>query len=188
MVLGPGGCSQHCSRQRALSLLSLRHGRERCRRRRPPISTGFSVPSIGGSLQWAVSASSSLEWGYYNNSGVSSGVNISGDVAYLSESKFHPFSMVLSAGRSWGFSGLPNYEYAGLGLSQLVNVGRWNFYVFRLCELSAGDGPLEVFSGVPGVEETLGVPPVQVGPDNGQGVLTNFSPQVSNIAGEACSA
>jgi hypothetical protein len=146
-----------------------------------PVSTGFSIPTFGGSLNWAVSASSSLDWGYYSQSGLSSGVSISGDVGYLSESKFHPFSMVLTAGRSWGFSGLPNYWNVGLGLSQLINVGRWNFtisdYMSYLPETATGG-----VSGVVGVGD-LGVPPVQVGPDSGQGVLTNYSPQIGNNAG-----
>lgn len=143
-----------------------------------PISTGFSLPTVGGSLQWAVSASTSLDWGYYSQSGAATGLNISGDVGYLSENKFHPFSLVLAAGRTWGFSGQPDYEYASLGMSQVVNVGRWDLtfsdYLSYLPETATGG-----FSGVVGVGD-LGVPPVQIGPDSGQGILTNYSPQVSN--------
>lgn len=147
-----------------------------------PISTGFSLPTLGGSLQWAATAYGSLDWGYYNQSGVAKGIGFSGDLAYLSESKFHPFSLVFAGGRTWGFSGLPNYGFASLGMSQLVNVGRWNYtfsdYVSYLPQTSTGGG-----SGVVGVGD-LGVPPVQVGPDAGQGVLTNYSPQISNnVAG-----
>lgn len=146
-----------------------------------PVSTGFSLPTIGGSLQWAVSASSSLSWGYYNQSGASQGANLSGDLAYLSVSKFRPFSMVLSAGRTWGWSGQPSFEFASLGLSQLVNVGRWNF-VFSDNASYLPETATPGLSGVAGVGD-LGVPPVQTGPDAGQGVLTNYSPQVSNGGG-----
>ena len=52
-----------------------------------PISTGFALPTTLGSLQYAVSASQSLIWGYYGNSGEVSATNLSGDVAYLSNSK-----------------------------------------------------------------------------------------------------
>jgi len=132
-------------------------------------------------LQWAVSASSSLDWGYYSGSGAAVGTSVSGDVAYLSESKYHPFSMVLAAGNTWGWSGEPSYRFASLGLSQLINVGRWNFTIsdnVSYLPETATSG----LSGVPGVGD-LGVPPIQVGPDSGQGLLTNYSPQVSNTAG-----
>ena len=146
-----------------------------------PISTGFTLPSLGGSLQWAVTGSGSLDWGYYNTGGVAPGLVLSGDVAYLSESQFHPFSMVLSAGRNWGWSGQPSYQFAGLGLSQVVNVGRWNFTfsdnVNYLPQTATGS-----LSGIAGIGD-LGVPPVQTGPDAGQGVLTNYSPRVSNSGG-----
>jgi len=146
-----------------------------------PISTGFSIPSVGGSLQWAVSASSSFDWGYYSKSGATGGTSVSGDVAYLSESKYHPFSMVLAAGNTWGWTKQPSYRFASLGLSQLINVGRWNFTlsdnVSYLPQTATSN-----LSGVPGVGD-LGVAPIQIGPDGGQGLLTNYSPQVSNAAG-----
>ena len=146
-----------------------------------PISTGFSIPSFGGSLNWAVTGSGTLDFGYYNKSGVAPGAAISGDVAYLSESKFRPFSMVLSAGKSWGWSGQPSYGYASLGLSQLVNVGRWNFtFSDSVSYLPSTATP--GLSGVAGVGD-LGVPPVQTGPDAGQGILTNYSPLVTNSGG-----
>src|SRR5579871_641093 len=89
--------------------------------------------------------------------------------------------MVLSAGRSWGWHGQPSYGFASLGLSQLFNVGRWNITLadsVNYLPETATPG----LSGVPGVGD-LGVQPVQVGPDTGQGVLTNFSPEVTNNAG-----
>jgi len=145
-----------------------------------PISTGFSIPTIGGSLRYAVSASESLDWGYYTQSGIGAGTNFSGDVAYLSDSKYRPFSMVFSGGWTWGVRGEPSYGFAGLGLSQVFNVKRWNFVladnVSYLPNTATGG-----LSGVPGLGD-LGVSPVQVGPTTGQGVLTNYSPQVTNTA------
>src|SRR5665213_1982800 len=92
-----------------------------------PISTGFGIPRVAGTLQWAVTGSETLSWGYYANSGAAAATNLSGDMAYLSNSKQDPFSMVFAAGRSWSTSGEPSYTFLSLGLSQVINVGRWNF-------------------------------------------------------------
>ena len=92
-----------------------------------PISTGFALPTTLGSLQYAVSASQSLIWGYYGNSGVGAATNLTGDIAYLSDSKKDPFSLVFSGGHSFSESGQGSYNFLNLGFSQVANVGRWNF-------------------------------------------------------------
>lgn len=145
-----------------------------------PISTGFSIPTIGGSLRYAVSASESLDWGYYSQSGIAAGTNLSGDLAYVSQSKYHPFSMVLAGGRTWGTHGEPSYEFANLALSQVFNAKRWNFVIADGVSYVPNTATFGI-SGVPGLGD-LGVSPIQVGPDTGQGLLTNYSPQVGNTA------
>jgi len=145
-----------------------------------PVSTGFALPTALGSLQYAVSASQSLVWGYYDVSGVASSTNLTGDLAYLSGSKSHPFSLVLSGGQSWSESGQPSYRFVNLGFSQVANVGRWNFVLSDNVSYLPGTAAAGL-SGIPGVGD-LGVNPVQVGVDSGQGVLTNYSNRVNNIA------
>jgi hypothetical protein len=147
-----------------------------------PISTGFAIPTSLGSLQYAVSASQSLIWGYYGKQGsASSSTSLSGDVAYLSNSKLHPFSMVFSGGYSFGESNQESYSFLNLGFSQVANVGRWNFVVSDSVSLLPGT-PVAGLSGVPGVGD-LGVSPVQISSgDSGQGVLTTFSNRVTNTA------
>ena len=144
-----------------------------------PISTGFSLPTTLGTVQYAVSASESLTWGYYSNSGVYAATNLSGDLAYLSNSKQHPFSLVLSGGRSWSESGQASYNFVNLGFSQVANVGKWNFVISDSVNYLPGT-PTAGLSGVTGVGD-LGVNPIEVGGDTGQGVLTNFSNRVGNI-------
>jgi hypothetical protein len=144
-----------------------------------PISTGFSLPTTLGSLQYAVSASQSLIWGYYGNSGAAAATNVTGDIAYLSNSQLHPFSLILSAGQSWGESGQPSYRFINLGFSQVANIGRWNFVISDNVSYLPGT-PAAGLSGVAGVGD-LGVNPVQVNGDTGQGVLTNFSNRVANV-------
>jgi hypothetical protein len=145
-----------------------------------PISTGFALPSVAGTLQYAVSASQSLTWGYYGNSGVASATNLTGDLAYISNSKLYPFSMVFSGGHSWATSGEPSYSFVNLAMSQVIAAHRWNFVLSDAVSYMPGT-PTTGLSGVPGVGD-LGPDPVQVGADTGQGVLTDFSTRVSNTA------
>src|SRR5258708_16613729 len=63
-----------------------------------PISTGFALPMVAGTFQYAITASESLSWGFYSNSGVSTGTSLSGDAAYISSSLRAPFSMVVAGG------------------------------------------------------------------------------------------
>lgn len=144
-----------------------------------PISTGFALPTTLGSLQYAVSASQSLVWGYYGNSGVSAASNLTGDIAYLSDSKKDPFSLVFSGGHSFSESGQGSYSFLNLGFSQVANLGRWNFVLSDSVSYLPGTA-IAGLSGVPGTGD-LGVSPVQIAGDTGQGVLTNFSNRVSNV-------
>ena len=147
-----------------------------------PISTGFSIPSLAGSLQWGVTASESLTWGYYSGNNVAEFTNLSGDLAYLSNSAKDPFGIVASGGRSWATSSAPSYGFVDLGMSQSVTAGRWYFVFSDNVNYLPGT-PTVGLSGVAGVGD-LGVAPapVQVGPDSGQGVLTNYSPEITNTA------
>jgi hypothetical protein len=146
-----------------------------------PISTGFSVPRVAGTLNYAVSASESLTWGYYGNQGAASGTNLTGDLGYISNSKQYPFSMVFSGGHSWANSGEPSYSFLNLGMSQVVNIKRWSLLVSDSVNYLPGT-PTTGLSGVAGVGD-LGITPVQVGADIGQGVLTDYSDRVSNTLG-----
>ncbi|MGD0798983.1 MAG: hypothetical protein ABR910_14800 [Acidobacteriaceae bacterium] len=143
-----------------------------------PVSTGFTLPRAAGTLQYAVSAGESLTWGYYGDSGADSATGVSGDVAYISAAKADFFSMVFSGGHSWTTSGQPSYSFLNLALSQVIQAGRWNIIVADsvsyLPETSSTG-----LSGVPGAGD-LGITPVQIGEDTGQGVLTNYSTRVIN--------
>jgi hypothetical protein len=145
-----------------------------------PISTGFSLPLTAGTLQYALSGSESLTWGYYGNSGAATSTNITGDMAYISNSKRAPFSMVFAGGHAFSTSGQPSYSYLTLALSQVANLGRWSFVLSDNVNYMPGT-PTAGLSGVPGVGD-LGITPVQVGTDTGQGVLTDYSSRVMNTA------
>ena len=140
-----------------------------------PISTGFALPRAAGTLNYAVSASEVLTWGYYGNQGAASGTNVSGDVGYLSNSKRYPFSMVFSGGHSWSTLGEPSYSFLNLALSQVINIKRWDFVVSDSVNYLPAT-PTTGLSGVPGV----GDQGVSVGSDSGQGVLTVYSNRIVN--------
>jgi hypothetical protein len=143
-----------------------------------PISTGFALPRAAGSLQYAVSAAESLSWGYYGNSGVASGTLLTGDLAYLSGAKKDTFSLVFSGGHSWTTSVEPAYTFINLALSQVIDAGRWSFVVADSVNYLP-ETPATGLSGIPGAGD-LGVAPVQIGVDTGQGVLTDYSTRVDN--------
>ena len=173
-----------------------------------PISTGFSLPSAAGTMQYALSASQSVTSNYLGNSGVASFTNLTGDLAFITSSSRDPFGAVFTGGRSWSTSNQPSYNYLNLSLSQAVNTHRW---VFSLSDAvnympqTASTG----LSGIPGAGDLgvtpvptganpgpTGVNPVQTGPtpgqpgptpaptsaNPGQGVLSGYSTRVANTS------
>jgi hypothetical protein len=144
-----------------------------------PISTGFELPRVEGSLRYSVSAFESISDGYFGGSGVNYATGVNGDLAYISNSKLDPFSMVFTGGRSWATSGEPSTNFLNLALSQVVKTRNWNFVLSDSVNYLP-QTPSTGLSGIPGTGD-LGVPPVQVGDSFGQGVLTGFATRVSNI-------
>jgi hypothetical protein len=144
-----------------------------------PISTGFELPRTNGTLTYSIGANESISSGYYG-SGVFASTGVNGNVAYISPSKLDPFSMVFSGGSYWATSGQPNTFYLNLGLSQVLALGRWNFVASDSVNYLP-QTPSIGLSGIPGTGD-LGVPPVQVGDNSGQGVLTGNASRVNNTA------
>ena len=158
-----------------------------------PISTGFTLPSTSGTLQYALSASQSITSNYFGNSGVASFTNLTGDLAFITSSSRDPFSAVFTGGRSWSTSSQPSYNFLNLSLSQAVNTHRWNFSLsdaVNYMPQTASTG----LSGIPGAGD-LGVTPVPTEPSQhlrrpgqpgsanpGQGVLSGFSTRVTNTS------
>ena len=149
-----------------------------------PISTGFSLPSLAGTLQYAVSASQSLASNYFGNTGIDSSTSLSGDMAFITNSQLYPFNTVFSGGRSWNSSGQSSYDFFNLALTQGIHAQRWTFVLNDSVNYLPGTATAGL-SGVPGVGD-LGVNPSQPGTTAApasQGVLTGFSTRVSNSTG-----
>jgi hypothetical protein len=146
-----------------------------------PVSTGFALPSAEGTLQYGASASETLTSGYYSGiSGPAASTNLNGDVGYVSGSKSDPFSMIFSGGHSWSNSIQPSYSYLNLALSQVITTRLWTFIASDSVSYLPST-PVAGLSGVAGVGD-LGAGVVPTVGDQGQGLLTNYSTRVSNVA------
>ena len=139
---------------------------------------GFSLPRVGGNLSYALNASELISGGFYNNAGATFGTDISGDVAYVSKSQFHPFSAVYDGGVLLANSGQPTTFFQSLSFSQILSTKRWNISLADTVSYLP-DSPLGGLSGVPGVGD-LGVDPIAIGPTSGIGILTDYGPRISN--------
>ena len=152
-----------------------------------PNSTGFCLPSASGTLQYAVTASQSMASNYFGNAGVNSSTNLSGDLAFITNSELYPFNTVFSGGRAWSSSGQSSYNFFNLALTQGIHLQRWTLVLSDSVNYLPGTASSGL-SGVPGVGD-LGVNPVQAGATSGpvapssQGVLSGFSTRVSNSSG-----
>ena len=149
-----------------------------------PISTGFTLPSLAGTLQYAVSASESVASNYFGNAGVNSSTNLSGDLAFITNSALYPFNTVFSGGRAWSSSGQSSYDFFNLSMTQGIHAQRWTFSLSDSVSYLPGTATTGL-SGVPGVGD-MGINPAQpgtTGTSPSQGVLTGFSSRVSNSSG-----
>lgn len=138
---------------------------------------GFQIPRLGGSFNYALSASELISTGFYNE-GTAASTNFSGDLGYISSSPSHPFSAIYSGGLLVANSGQPTTTYQNLSLSQIYSTKHWNFEVQDSASYLP-ESPATGLSGIPGVGD-LGVDPVPVGPASGIGILTTYGPRVSN--------
>jgi hypothetical protein len=140
---------------------------------------GFQLPKLGGSLSYAVNASESVSTGFYNQGdGPSVATNITGDLAYLSESRVHPFSAIYSGGVLAGNENQPTSVVQNLALSQVLITRLFDFTVTN----SLNYLPATASTGLSGVagQGDMGVDPPVTGPVTGQGALTSYAPRVSN--------
>ena len=138
---------------------------------------GFMLPTVGGSLQWAVSASETVTVGYNGSGGTAASTNFSGDVAYISASENHPFSMIYTGGELISDTGNePNSFFSDLALSQVWKTKNWVFIGSDTVSYLP-DSPTTGLSGVLGVGD-LGNTPVTS--SLGQDILTTNNPRVDN--------
>lgn len=141
-------------------------------------SVGFGLPTVNGSLNYALTASEVLNTGLYQNNGISAFTNIGGNLAYITRSEAHPFSILYSGGYLLSTSNQPSSFYQNLSFSQVLSTRRWNIVASDSVNYLPSSSTLGL-SGVVGAGD-LGVPPAQVGPQSGLGILTDYGPRVNN--------
>ncbi len=138
---------------------------------------GFSLPTIGGNVSYALSASELVSSGFYN-SGASFTTSLSGDLAYVTKSPRHPFSAVYAGGVLLANSGQPTTTFQSLAFSQVLSTRNWNITLSDSVNYLPAS-PVGGLSGVPGVGD-LGVDPISTETTAGLGILTTYEPRVSN--------
>jgi hypothetical protein len=141
-------------------------------------SFGFSLPSVEGTMTYALSGSESFVTGYGN--GVDYTTGITGDVALLTSSLSKPFSLVYSGGYLYNsVPGTPaSTTFQNLAFSQVINTKNWNFVVDDAVSYLP-QAPTTGLSGIPGVGD-IGVTPVTIGDEPSQSILTNYESRVGN--------
>jgi len=147
-----------------------------------PESFGFQLPKLAGQINYAVSASQTIIAGYNGNGGTVSSTNVSGDFAYITTSKTHPFAVLYSGGYLGSESAqLPSSTFQNLALSQSYKTRSWDFILNDTVSYLP-ESPVGGISGIPGIGD-LGLNPVPTGGDLGSGILTNYDTRVSNVIG-----
>ncbi len=139
---------------------------------------GFHLPTLGGSLTYALSASESVSSGIYQQGGPAVSSNVSGDAAYISESPTHPFSVIYSGAVLAANANQPTTVAQNLGLSQVLSTRQFRFTLtdqVNYLPLSPTTG----LSGIAGLGD-MGTNPPVTGPVTGQNPLTGYSPRVNN--------
>jgi hypothetical protein len=141
---------------------------------------GPNLPSLDGVVHYALSASEIIQYGYYGPGDVSHSTDLTGDVAYTSQSTVRPFSLLFAGGVILG-------NQSGQGTSTFWNVAASQGYVTRHWVFNITDSfsflpqsPTTGLSGIPGVGDQ-GAFPVQ-NPSSGPagGILTVSGDRISN--------
>ncbi len=143
---------------------------------------GFHLPLRSGSVTYGISASQTTIFGYNGNTtgGNVTSTNVSGDLAYVSNSERRPFSLVYSGGFLGSESSqLPSSSFQNLSLSQVWRARNDSFVIADTVSYLP-ESPTVGLSGIAGLGD-LGVAPVQVGAYAGPGILTQFQTRVSNV-------
>lgn len=140
------------------------------------VSPGFSLPNVGGTLNYSMSLSERITPNYNNTNTTVYFTNISGSMGYLSSSTVHPFSMIYSGGYLATTDVQPSSFFHDLTISQQYNTLNWQFLASDAVSYLPA-APVSGLSGIPGLPD-LGILP----PNPAYGVLSNYAPRLSNTA------
>ncbi len=143
--------------------------------RGPAFYTGFHLPDISGTLRYSLTGSERIHLGATNGYSGNT-TNFSGNVAYLSVSADHPFSLVYSGAYLLSNSArYPSEILSNLHLSQVLPFHRYRFIIADSINYLP-ETPSTGLSGVPGLGD-VNVAPVA---ESGQDVLTTYAQRITN--------
>ncbi|HEY5331464.1 MAG TPA: hypothetical protein VIJ79_16405 [Acidobacteriaceae bacterium] len=159
-------------------LCSLAHGQDIPAVTSAPTYQGFQLPTVPGTLHYALSFSELVRTSYYGTGRDIWGTSISGDAGYLSKSENHPFSMVYSGGYIHNTGSIASSIFQSLALSQTYTTSLWNTVVSDSVDYLP-ESPSSGLSGIPGVGD-VGVTVPPVGGDTGQDILSRTGQRITN--------
>jgi len=137
----------------------------------------FRIPTVNGNLNYAISASQTVIFGYNDTSATSEATSASGNFGFLSNSVVRPFNFVYAGGL---FVDSSNHTYSvfhNVSISQAFNTKTWNFNLSDSLHYLP-QAPTVGLSGLPGLGD-LGV---STGSTSSQGILTSSNTQITNSA------
>jgi len=147
----------------------------------PVFNPGPTLPSIDGSFQYALSASESIQAGYFGSGGVGTNTNLSGRVEYLSPSQVHPLDMYYGAGVLLSTYQGSNGIYQNFSISQSYIAHGWALGVSDSVSYLP-QSPTTGESGIPGTGD-LGLQPTPDPNSPVQSVLTIYGKRLANTVG-----
>lgn len=131
-------------------------------------------------LNYSVSASDSLVFGYNGVNGAANSFNLSGNASFVSSSESHPTSFIYAGGYLFGNNGQPSTSFQNLGVSQVLNTRQATFVLSDIISYLPST-PRFGISGVPGVGD-IGSLPISGGGLAGDALLTNYGTRITNSA------
>ena len=141
-----------------------------------PSASMFGVP---GELNYSLSATDSLLFGYYTSGGAADSIGLSGTASFVSDSVEYPTSFVYEGGYYFGNGGIPSQFFQNFAISQVVNRRKWNATVEDSVSYLP-NAPAFGLGGIPGLGD-IGTLPVTT-PGQTSGLLTNYGTDLINTS------
>jgi len=157
-----------------LSVATLARGQSVPAQTGSPLYSGFEVPTLNGTLTYALSAGERLTFGYKAANGTVSAATLSGNVGFITPSKTKPTTITYTGGYLATTYGQPSTFFHDFSIAQEFNT--------KNVKLTASDNlrylPETPASGIFGVVGTG----TTVGTTTTQGVLIPFATRIQNTS------
>ncbi len=163
-----------------LKLLAAAHGQAIPAVTRAGGYLGFQLPTVQGSLQYSVSASEILTFGYNGAANNAHASSVAGNLAFLSSGNQHPLSVLYSGAYLFAASNEPSTFVQSLTASQVYKWEKWSASASDSVSYSP-EAPSVGLSGIPGLGDQNLFPVTGTGSAS-QGLLSGYAPRVTNTA------